>query len=92
MAPRPRATILKAAEEARAVFSVQTLVAELLVTLLHVGGVVHLDGRSRAGTDIHRRVRLQWGETTMTFISHTCMDASYISTNSERSDASAGPC
>lgn len=44
--PRPRATILKAAEEARAVFPIQTLVAELLVALLHVRGVVHLDRRS----------------------------------------------
>lgn len=52
--PRPRATVLEAAEEAGAVLPVQTLVAVLLVALVHVRGVVHLDGRGRARADVHR--------------------------------------
>lgn len=90
MTPRPRATILKAAEEACAVLPVQTLVAELLVALLHVRGVVHLDRCSRAGTDIHRRVLLQWAQKDNDVRLYTNTYISYISTNSERTHASAG--
>lgn len=42
--PGPRTAVFEAAEEAGAVLAVQALVAVLLVTLLHVRGVVHLDG------------------------------------------------
>lgn len=54
MTPGARAAVLEAAEEAGAVLPVQALVAILLVTLRHVGGVVHLDGRGRARSDVHR--------------------------------------
>lgn len=54
VAPCPGTTVLEAAEEAGAVFPIQTLVAVLLVALLHVRGVVHLDGRGRTGADVHR--------------------------------------
>lgn len=42
--PSSRATVLETTEEAGAVLPVQTLVAVLLIPLLHVRGVVHLDG------------------------------------------------
>lgn len=44
MPPGPGAAVLETAEEAGAVLAVQALVAILLIPLLHVGGVVHLDG------------------------------------------------
>lgn len=90
--PCPGTTILKAAEEACAVFPVQTLVAELLVALLHVRGVVHLDRRSRAGTDIHRRVLLHWGQKANDVHLYTSTYTTYINTNAERTHASAGQC
>lgn len=61
--PGTRATVLEAAKEAGAVLPVQALVAILFVTLLHVCGVVHLDGGGRAWTDIHRGCLL-WTRTT----------------------------
>lgn len=60
--PGSGAAVLETAEEAGAVLSVQTLVAVLLVSLLHVSGVVHLDGSGRARTDIHRGCLLLTGQ------------------------------
>lgn len=51
--PRSRAAVFETAEEAGAVLPVQTLVAVLLVALLHVRGVVHLNGRGRARADVY---------------------------------------
>lgn len=59
--PGAGAAVLETAEEAGAVLPVQTLVAVLLVPLLHVRGVVHLDGRGRAWTDVHRGCLLLTG-------------------------------
>lgn len=53
MPPRSRAAVFETAEEAGAVLPVQTLVAVLLVALLHVRGVVHLNGRGRARADVY---------------------------------------
>lgn len=61
VSPRPGTAVLETAEEAGAVLAVQAFVAVLLVALLHVRGVVHLDGRGRARTDVHRR-GLLWTE------------------------------
>lgn len=52
--PRSGAAVLEAAEEAGAVLPVQTLVTVLLIPLLHVRGVVHLNGCGRAWTDVNR--------------------------------------
>ncbi len=60
--PSSRAAVFEAAEEAGAVLPVQALVAVLLVSLLHVRGVVHLDGRGRAGTDVYRGCLLLTGQ------------------------------
>ena len=54
VAPGAGAAVLEAAEEAGAVLAVQALVAVLLVALLHVRGVVHLDGGGGARADVHR--------------------------------------
>lgn len=62
VSPRSRAAVLKTAEEAGAVLPVQTLVAVLLVPLLHVRGVVHLNGGGRAWTDVHRGCLLLTGQ------------------------------
>lgn len=65
VSPGARAAVLETAEEAGAVFPIQALVAVLLVALLHVRGVVHLDGCGRARADIHRGCLLldreRWG-------------------------------
>ena len=53
VAPGAGAAVLEAAEEAGAVLAVQALVAVLLVALLHVRGVVHLDGGGGARADVH---------------------------------------
>lgn len=62
MPPGSGATVLEAAEEAGAVLPVQTLVAVLLVSLLHVCGVVHLNGGGRAWTDVNRGCLLLTGQ------------------------------
>lgn len=67
--PRSRAAVLKTAEEAGAVLPVQTLVAVLLVPLLHVRGVVHLNGGGRAWTDVHRGCLLLTGQNNT--VSHS---------------------
>lgn len=51
--PRSRAAVLETAEETGAVLPVQTLVAILLVPLLHVCGVVHLNSCGRARADVY---------------------------------------
>lgn len=43
--PGSGAAVFKTAEEAGAVLPVQTLITVLLIPLLHVRGVVHLNGR-----------------------------------------------
>lgn len=60
--PGSGAAVFEAAEEAGAVLPIQALVAVLLVSLLHVRGVVHLDGRGRARADVHRGRLLVTGE------------------------------
>lgn len=62
--PGAGAAVLEAAEEAGAVLPVQALVAVLLVPLLHVRGVVHLDGRGRAGADVDGGLLLFDGNKT----------------------------
>lgn len=52
--PGSRAAVFETAEEAGAVLPVQAVVAVLLVPLLHVRGVVHLDGCCRARADVYR--------------------------------------
>lgn len=61
--PGSGAAVFETAEEAGAVLPVQTLVAVLLVSLLHVCGVVHLDGRGRARADVYRGCLLLTGKT-----------------------------
>lgn len=51
--PRSGAAVLETAEETGAVLPVQTLVAVLLVALLHVRGVVHLNSCGRARADVY---------------------------------------
>lgn len=60
--PRSGAAVLETAEEAGAVLPVQTLVTVLLVSLLHVRGVVHLNGCGRAWTDVNRGCLLLTGQ------------------------------
>lgn len=60
--PGSGATVLKTTEEASAVLSIQTFIAVLLVSLLHVRGVIHLNGSSRARTDVHRGCLLLTGQ------------------------------
>lgn len=59
--PGSGAAVFETAEEAGAVLPVQTLVPVLLVSLLHVRGVVHLDGCGRAWTDVYRGCLLLTG-------------------------------
>lgn len=54
VAPGTRAAVFKAAKEARTVFSVQALIAVLFIALLHVCGIVHLDGGGWAWANVHR--------------------------------------
>lgn len=62
MPPGSRAAVFETAEEAGTVLPVQTLVAVLLVPLLHVCGVVHLNGCGRARTDVYRGCLLLTGQ------------------------------
>lgn len=59
--PGSGAAVFETAEEAGAVLPVETLIAVLLVSLLHVRGVVHLNGCGRAWTDVYRRCLLLTG-------------------------------
>lgn len=58
MTPCTRAAVLKAAKEAGTVLSVQALVAILFIALLHVCGVIHLDGGGWAWANVHCRCLL----------------------------------
>lgn len=60
--PGSGAAVLETAEEAGAVLPVQALVTVLFVSLLHVRGVVHLDGCGRAGADVNRGFLLLTGQ------------------------------
>jgi len=60
--PGSGAAVFETAEEAGAVLPVQTFIAVLLVSLLHVCGVVHLNGCGRAWTDVYRGCLLLTGQ------------------------------
>lgn len=62
--PGSGAAVFKTAEEAGAVLPVQTLVTVLLISLLHVRGVVHLNGCGGAWTDVYRGCLLLTGQIT----------------------------
>lgn len=62
MPPSSRAAVFETAKEAGAVLPVQTIVAVLLVPLLHVRGVVHLNGCGRTWADVYRGCLLLTGQ------------------------------
>lgn len=60
--PGSGAAVFETAEEAGAVLPIQTLITVFLISLLHMRGVVHLNGGGRAWTDVYRGCLLLTGQ------------------------------